>query len=201
MAYSTEIANFALGHIGVNSEIQDLETEQSREAKAIRRFWDNCLQQMFEDHPYGFATKFADLTLIEEDPNTDWLYSYTYPTDCVYIRKILSGVNVTTPADPIDYKVGFNDDGRLILTNQEDAAIEYTRVVQDFDKMPAYFKMAFSYRLAMYIAPSLTSGDPFKIKQDCEKGYLFETSKAEANSINEESNDPDVDSEFVRARI
>jgi hypothetical protein len=201
MAYSTEIANLALGHIGVSSEISDLETEQSREAKAIRRFWDVCLEQVLRDHPFGFATKVAELNLVESDPNTDWLFSYRYPTDCLFVRKILSGVNITTPSDPIDYKLAGDDSGRLIMTNQEDAVIEYTRVLTDFDNMPADFKMAFSYRLAVYIAPSLTSGDPFKLKQDCMNGYLMEISKAEANSINEESNDPDVDSEFVRARI
>lgn len=201
MAYSTEIGNFALGHIGVNYEISDLETEQSREAKAIRRFWDVCLEQVLRDHPWGFATKVLTLNLVEEDPNTDWLFSYRYPSDCLFVRKILSGVNITTPFDAIDYKLSVDVSGRLIMTNQEDAVLEYTKTVSDFNTVPSDFKMAFSYRLGMYICAGLTSGDPFKIKESCEKSYLFEISKAEANSINEESNDPDVDSEFVRARI
>lgn len=201
MAYNTEIGNLALGHIGVNKEIADLESEQSREAKALRRFWDICLEQMLRDHPFGFATKVADLNLVEEDPNTDWLFSYRYPSDCMFVRKILSGVNITTPVDPIDYKLSKDDTARLIMSNQEDAVVEYTVLITDWDNVPADFKMAFSFRLGVYIAPGLTAGDPFKIKTDCYNSYLLEISKAEANSINEESNDPDVDSEFVRGRI
>lgn len=201
MAFDTELANLALGHIGVNKEIADIETEQSREAKACRRFWDVCLEQVLRDHPWGFATKVADLNLVEEDPNTDWLFSYRYPSDCLFVRKMLSGVNITTQFDAIDYKLSKDDTGRLIMTNQEDAVAEYTVLITDWNQVPSDFKMAFSFRLGMYICPSLSAGDPFKIKADLQQQYLVEISKAEANSINEESNDPDIDSEFVRARI
>ena len=201
MAYNTEVANLALGHIGVNKEIDDIETEQSREAKAVRRYWDICLEQVLRDHPFGFATKVASLNLVEEDPNTDWLFSYRYPSDCLFVRKLLSGVNITTPNDPIDYKLSKDDTARLIMTNQEDAVVEYTVKITDWNQVPSDFKMAFSFRLGIYICPSLSAGDPFKIKADLQQMYLLEISKAEANSINEESNDPDVESEFVRSRI
>lgn len=198
---NTEIANLTLGHIGVNKEISDIVSENSREAKAIRRFWDVCLEQVLRDHPFGFQSKIQTLNLVEEDPNTDWLYSYRYPSDCLFVRKLLSGVNVTTPVDPIPYKLSKDSTARLILTNQQDAVAEYTSKEIDYDNIPSDFKMAFSFRLAVYVCPSLAAGEAFKIKGDLMNSYLLEISKAEANSINEESNDPDVDSEFIRSRI
>lgn len=201
MSFNTEVGNLALGHIGVNYEVADLDTEQSREAKAIRRYYETCLASVLRDFPWGFSTKVADLLLIEEDPNTDWLFSYRYPSDCLLARKILSGVNITTKNDTIDFKLSRDVGGRLIMTNQEDAVLEYTMLNTTFSQMPADFKLAFSYALAVLIAPSLTSGDPFKIRKDCQAMYESEMSKAKANSANEETIGPLYDSEFERSRV
>jgi len=201
MAYNTEIANLALGHVGATVEIADLSTEQSREAKAIRRFWDTCLEQTVRDFPWPFLTRTFAVNLVEEEPTTDWLFSYRYPPDCYFIRKILSGVNVTTYTENIDFEIQSDTTGQLIMTNQEDAVIEYTKMVTNFEKVPSDFKMALSYRIGMYIAPSLTAGDPFKMKEYCEAGYLKEISKAQANAINEKSTGVVYDSEFERVRV
>jgi len=55
MSSKTEISNMALSHLGVGYEIQNIETEQSQEATACRRYYDIALQTTLTDYPWPFA--------------------------------------------------------------------------------------------------------------------------------------------------
>src|SRR3972149_4434558 len=70
------IVNIALGHIGVGRAISNLETESSQEAITARLFYDLALETVLRDSPWPFAAKIAVLSLIEEEPNTEWAFSY-----------------------------------------------------------------------------------------------------------------------------
>lgn len=194
---TTEIANFAIGHLGIGKRISDLDTERSAEALACRQFYENTRKQVLRDFPWPFATKFAELGLIEEDPTSEWSYSYEYPSDCLKVKRILSGLRNDTGQSRIPYRL---IDERLILCDLEDAEIEYTKDVEDVTLFPSDFVMALSYLLAAYIAPQVTSGDKFKQKQEMMQMYAMEVSSARANMVNEEQPDQEVDSEFIRTR-
>src|SRR5665648_440114 len=96
MSSATEICNMALGHLASGKEIANLETERSAEAIACRRFFDSARDAVLRDFSWPFATKIKALSLIEEDPNSEWAYSYRYPTDCLNFRRILSGTRTDT---------------------------------------------------------------------------------------------------------
>lgn len=200
MASDTEIANLALSHIGIGREIAALETEASEEAAACRRFFTTARDATFRDFPWPFAREFFTLGLVEEDPNDDWGYSYRYPSDCVQIHRILSGVRHDDRQTRVSYNVGQDSDGLLIFTDEEDAKIEYTKRVTDVERYPPDFIMAFSFRLAHLVAPRLTGGDPFKVGERALQMYLFEISRAQASSVNEQQVDEDRTSEFERTR-
>jgi hypothetical protein len=200
MASNTEISNMALSHLGIGKEIANLSTEKSAEASACRRFYSEALRATLEEFPWPFARKTAALNLITEDPNNDWAYSYRYPTDCVFPRRILSGSPNETRQARIPYYIGKDSQGRTILTNQSDAELEYTELVQDPAFYPSSFIMAFSYRLASLIAARVTQGDPFNMGEKMTAKFNVEISKAEANAVNEQQDFPEVESEFIRAR-
>jgi hypothetical protein len=138
--------------------------------------------------------------LIEEDPNSEWSYSYRYPSDCLKIRRILSGIRNDTAQSRVPYKIARDDSGQLFFADLEDLEIEYTMRVEDVQQFPPDFVMALSFRLAGYVAPRVTGGDPFKMGERAVRFYDYEISKAEAAAINEEQPDQPVESSFITAR-
>lgn len=194
------ICNLALSHLGIGKEIATFDTERSEEAAACRRFYDQALEQTLRDFAWPFATRTAELALVEEEPTSEWAYSYRYPANCVLVRRIPSGTRNETRQSKTPYRVASDATGRLIYTDKEDAEVEYTYNVVDPSLYPIDFVMALSLRLAVYIAPRITKGDPFKLRNETLSLYNYEISKAQAGSGNEEQPEEEPESEFVRAR-
>jgi len=204
MASETEICNLALSHIGVGKEIAVLDTEKSEEAEACRRFYDTARDVTLRKFSWPFATRFMALGLVETltDTNSDseWKYSYRYPSDCVKIRRILSGIRNDTRQSRTPYIIVSDDTEKLIYTDQQNAEIEYTKRIDDPQLYPSDFIMAYSYRLAGYISARLTKGDPFKIRAEVLQLFNMEITEAKANAANEEQPEQLPDSEFIRTR-
>lgn len=205
MASNTEIANIALSHIGVGKEISDLTTEKSEEARACRRFFDIARDQTLRDYSWPFARRETDLSLIQSflTVDSEWDYEYRYPSDAVKILRIVSqnyGNRNPARQTRIPYKISGDGTARVILCDEEQAKVEYIKRVTDEAYYPSDFEIAFAYRLAMYIAPRLTAGDPFGIINRMREMYAQEIAMAKVNSMNEEQVDENPESEFVRSR-
>lgn len=196
----TVIANLALSHLGIGKEIANLDSENSAEANACRRFYEEARDKTLRDFNWPFATKIASLVLVETTPNNEWAYSYRYPTDCLKIRKIQSGIPYDNRQSRVPYRIAQDDTGLVVFTNLDNAVIEYTKREEVVSLYPSDFVMAFSYMIAFYVAPRLTGGDPFKMGDRAMQMYDLEMSKARANAFNEEQVPVDVESEFVRIR-
>lgn len=199
MPTPVEICNLALSHIGVGKEIATL-TEDSQEARACNRYFNIALEAVLRDFPHPFANTFATAQLVAEDPNDEWGYSYRYPSGCVKLLRILSGIRNDNRQSRVPYKIGRDSAGRLIYTDKQNAELEYIELVTDTTKFPADAAMALSFRLASYVAPRLTAGDPFKMGDRAIRYYIGEVSLAKANAVNEQQDEELPDSEFTRAR-
>lgn len=200
MATKTEIANLALSHLGVGKEISNLDTDQSSEGAVLRRFYETAKDSTLRDFNWPFATKFRTLALVSENPTTEWIYSYTYPTDCLKIRRILSGIRTDTRQSRVPYRIVRSDASLLIYTDAETAVLEYTMRADDPGQYPPDFVMALSFRLAHYIAPTVTAGDPFQLGQRAMQLYMTEISRAERTGMNEQQDDIEPLSELERMR-
>lgn len=190
----------ATSHLGVGKEIANIDTEQSEEASACRRFYDVARKSVLADLDWTFATKFAVLGLVEEDPSDEWDFSYRYPSDCITLRRILSGMRNDTQASRIPFKILKDDAGKLIYTDLESAEIEYTEDVEDPGYFSSEFTIALSFKLASLIAPRLTGGDPFKLKAEMLAQYELELGRAKKKNMNEETRDLLPESEFITTR-
>lgn len=206
MASNTDIANLALLHLGFGKTIQNLDTERTAEANACRIFYDTALDIILCNFDWPFAGKKAALGLVETftNPETDeWKYSYQYPSDSLNFRKIYTPyVRNTNMQTRIPYRI-FNateSAGKLIFTDQEDAIGEYTVRMTSVDLFPADFKMAFSYLLAAYIAPSITNGDNPGLANNMLQMAQFFGTQATARNANEEKEEEIPQSEFIQAR-
>jgi len=198
---NTDIANLAISHLGIGKEIAALDTENSQEANACRRYYEEALKCTLRDFPWPFASRFATLALIEEDPDyEEWGYSYRYPSGALLIKRILSGARNDSRQTRIAYKIGSDDSGGIIYTDADEAQVEYTKYVTDVLEYPSDFIMAFSWKLAFYVASRLTGGDPFQLRKTALQMYDYEIKRAQANGANEEQSDEEPQSEFIRAR-
>ncbi len=200
MASKTEIVNLALTHLGVGKEVANIETEKSEAAITARRVYDTARDVTLRDYPWPFTTRIAALALVEEEPNTEWAYSYRYPTDCLNIRRILSGLRNDNRQTRAPYKIAGDDSGSLIWADEEDAQIEYTAKSTNPLVYAADFTLAFSYQLAYLMAKRLTSGDPFKLGDQALQLYQVELSRASASAFNEQQDEEVPESELERAR-
>lgn len=201
MASKVEIVNLALSHLGIGKGVANIETEKSEEANTARLFYDIVINKVLEDFAWPFATKITALALVEVEPNTEWFYSYRYPTDCHMMRRILSGLRDDVEAVPAPYRVASDDAGLLIWTDEQDAQAEYTVKVTNPQLFTASFTLAASYLLAGMMAPRLTSGDPARLGDKALKLYEYTLGQARANAANEQRNGLNTDeSGFTRVR-
>lgn len=197
----TKIANFALAHLNISDRIANIELDKSVEAQLCREFYTLTIDNTLRDHDWPFATVLGEaLALVQTSPNTEWGYSYRYPTNCHKFRRILSGIRNDTQDSKVPHKFGRDNEGQLIFTDKVDALCEYTFKEKDPNRYPPDFILAASFQLAFLIAPTVTGGDPFKLGQRAFNSYLLKTSTAEKNASNEETKDRDPESEFMRAR-
>lgn len=201
MAFTdSDICNLALSHIGSGIEIQNLETEKSEEAAASRRYLPVCKEIVLREYDWSFARKIEPMQLIRENPNSEWRYEYAYPNECIRFRRILSGLRNDTRQSRVPFKISRGDSQKVIFTDAANAFCEFIFFEKDPTRYPADFVMALSLKLAFYLAPRLTAGDPFKMGERASRLYLYELEKAKASDKNEQQDELEPDAEHIRAR-
>lgn len=144
---STDIANMALGHLGT-SRIADF-AENSPAAENIRRFWDATRRTLLREFDWNFAITRASLTALAT-PVTGFAYAYQLPADCLRLLTV-NGKEAGTGQARFEVESG------KLLSNETPAAIRYIRDVETATDWDDTFAVAFSYRLAAAIAPSLSA--------------------------------------------
>ncbi|MDB4871971.1 MAG: hypothetical protein JWL97_2975 [Gemmatimonadales bacterium] len=199
MTAKVDICNLALSHLANSSEIADLDAEQSKEAQACRRFFDEIRDEVLRDFPWPFAMTQGALALVASNPTIEWGYSYRLPAGCLNFRRILSGVRNDSRKSRIVYRLGQDAAGDLIFTDQPSAQAEWTAQITNTERFRPDFVLALSYLLAFRIGPRV-AGDKVKVVADAQQNYYLQISKAKANALNEEQLDDSPDSEFVSAR-
>lgn len=197
----TKISNLALSHLGSSKTIANFETERSAEANACREYFDTAVEEVLQGFHWPFATKIAALALIETTPSAEWGFSYQYPTDCLDVRRILSGSRNDSKDSEIPYRIFGDNDGKQIHTDKDLAEAEYTVKITDPSRFSPDFAMALSFLIAAYIAARITGGDPFKKGPQAYQMFLSKMPKAQARQANEAKYDREPVSEFERARL
>ena len=165
------LVNRALIRIGCRT-IGNYLTDQSRAAVAAREVFDAEYASTLRDHPWSFATAYAALVLVDgaatgdpaDQANPDWVFSYRVPTDAVAARRLVDTVT-RRGWDPSPPKFRLGSDvvetvvGRLLFTDEEDATLEYTKLVT-LSASDALFREALVWRLAAALALAVPAADP-----------------------------------------
>jgi hypothetical protein len=123
---------------------------------------------------------------------------------------------VLTAQTQIPFRLEADDQGGLVYTDLAPVAaipatstslaqpalpqLEYTMEQDTPQFYPPDFAQAVALLLAVYIAPSITGGDKFKLGERALRLYQWAISRAWGNAGNEEQRDQLPDSEAIRAR-
>lgn len=216
MATSTaQIANLALGRIGVLGIIEDLDTDTSTEGLACRDVYEQALDEVLAAHDWPWATRQASLALLfevadlTEFTRLDWLYGYALPSDCVKPRDLWPGVRNPAPGDLVPYALENYSSAtvteQLVLftdlqsTTALPAVLRYTRRVEDVALYPASFVRALALRIAAEIAGPIKKESARELAdRDALANQALETAIAAAK--NQERPDQAPVSTFIRSR-
>ena len=200
MAWSdVQIANLAISHLGSGKQILSFD-EKSNEARACKQYYELIRDSTLRGFPWPFATKIEVLNLIEENPSGEWRYSYQYPVDALYARRILSGFRQDNRESRIPFKIFNSATGKRLYTDKQDAELEYTLRIDSASQFESDFVMAFSLRLGFYIAPQIVGSNAPKVRASLAELYKIEIGNAMSFAANEEALDLDIDSVFMRIR-
>lgn len=165
------VVNLALLRIGARP-VANLDQDQSREANAARLIFEAELLQVLRAHPWAFATAYeaaptfvAGTTTVPA--NDDWTYAYRYPSDAVFIRRIVDELRRSrADRQPEMHRVGQDATGKLIFCDRLNPTFEYTaRIANCVLMSDALFRDAFAWKLASSLAPTLAQVDPDETEQ------------------------------------
>lgn len=203
MAYSkAKIFNLALGALLLQRQISDTDNDASNEAAVLNTHWDAAFNSTLQDMDLDSTSTQAILALIEEDPTDDWGYAYTYPSDCVFLRRIQSSVRIDSRSTHIEKRIAIHEGQKVIFTDQTDAVAEYISNDVPISSLSASVGLAIAYQLAILSSPLIVGKGAQKLRDDLEKRYIVLKADAQKQDRAENFNfvDEDIDSEFVQAR-
>lgn len=197
-----QIFNLALNKLLLQRQISNADTDNSNEAKVLRTVWDVAFESTLCDLDLDSLATQADLALIEEDPNDLWLYSYSYPSDCIKFRRLQSNVIKDDESTHIDKAVRVKSGVKCIFTNQEDAIIEYISSDVPLSALGASAALALACRLAVMAVPLIAGKGSKSLKESLENDYKIAKAEAQEDDANENFNpdDPATESSWVRER-
>lgn len=186
MASKVDIWNMALANIGHKAQIADPD-ERSAEANHCRRFYPIALAVTLERYSWSFATRRVALAEVE-NPVDHWFFAYALPNPCIKARAVLPPQCTDDKFEqPYAIEQSSIDDSTILLTNQEDAVLKYTTLVEDTNRFTPLFVTALSYDLAALLCGPIPKDD--KKKDAMTRAASYYTGMAEAADANATKDD------------
>ena len=203
MASKLNIINLSLSHI---AQVQITQAQLDAETTTVQvketlRIWEFALKETLRAYNWGFAKTQEALVETEDYDPAVYDYAYVYPANCLAIRKVNSQTKLDETISGLYERMYDSDnDAVRIVTDIEDAYIEYTYYVTTTALFDGAFVVAFSYRLAAALAKPLNGDD----KQAAAMRETYEDAISEAKrhdaGSKHESHDANEQSDFVDAR-
>lgn len=157
---SVEIANMALGHIGVKRTIAAL-TDDEVDAQVLNSHYSSALETALAKVDWPFARRRVDLVARVGTAPLPWAYQFEYPDQTVSVRavRIDDQAQQRPREDFIPFVIEDTDTGQIILCDVEEPTLIYTGNLTDTTKYPPDFSFYLSWVLAARIARPLAGGD------------------------------------------
>lgn len=183
----TQLCNLSLYHIGEN-QIGDI-SDPVPEAQACQQYWIPCIDDLFNEHEWGFAQSQIPLVLLANAKLAGWCYTYAYPVQVGGVWAVYNPCHHAKKEEIEFDKYYIPGTAMLALgSNEPEAICDATSIVIDPTIWDAKFALAFSYRLAASIAVPLT-GDQ-SVAQAMMAACLAMTNETKRIGYNEKRKKP-----------
>lgn len=204
MATKETIFNLTLSKLLLAREVTNATTDTSREVKILNTHWDSALRMTLKDLNLSTLAIEFDLELIESINNDGpYLYAYKYPTECVLLRRIVSGYAVDTRYTSILKKVTQYEGQKAILTSKVNAQAEIQSKNIPLSAIGPEAENALACQLGILAAPLLVGKGAKALKESLLQEYVIHKGEAQEGDMNENYNPEEeaLESEFVAARL
>jgi hypothetical protein len=198
-ASEAEVCNLALLLVGQTQFIDDL-TDPTEAGEVCKQVYERARDAALEAVAWPFATRRADLNEITDGDRDGWGYAYTLPSDCLAPRWLNTGDENPSAQNKVPFVI--EDDAtvgkRVLLTNQQDARLVYTRRVTETGKFSPLFVEALAAKIAVYLAAGLVKKPQLALQMM----RLFDSviARAAAAQFNQQQKDEEPDTSFVTER-
>lgn len=190
MASKVEIVNMALSSLGSKQTIQDIDSDQSTEARTANLHYVPALTTLLEAADWSFATTWDTSALLTQDPPDDWSYMYAWPANAVRIIGIVDTLD-SRMNKPAKYRKANYSGQVVLLTDTVSPVWRYVFLNDSPATYTAKFVDALAAQLAYRLAMPLTRKADLRQAALETYGILVrEASAADANeqTVNDEPN-------------
>ncbi|ABB39342.2 hypothetical protein Dde_2546 [Oleidesulfovibrio alaskensis G20] len=202
MPSEVSICNKALRYIGAE-EIASL-SQESRGARLCAQYYPEVRDELLEAHHWNFATRYAVLPQVAQEPPFGFLHAYRLPQDCLRVRRVLqhaAGV-LQGGAAVADDETGIRTfevvEGGILYTDASPARAVMTVRVTETACFPALFAEALARKLAADMAVALTGST--RLYAGLRDGADKALDTARTADAGEEHADPQEYEGWLRAR-
>jgi hypothetical protein len=196
---AVEICNRALIFLGVSKTIQDLENENSKEARVMRQIYDDCRKDVLEAHDWGFARGRKILATSAQEAPSNWAYRYAIPANCIAIRSLVNPVGDDAPPVPFDTELLDDGETSSIVTDLDEAEAYFTRDITDPNRFTSLFRTALARLIASNVAFAITGkNEQVKTQATAYEGVIASASASDASQRGQKEA-PDAD--WVKGRL
>jgi hypothetical protein len=159
MPTETEIANYALQHLG-ESQINSLYDTGDKVSRTCGLCYPQARDEVLSMAPWSCAKKATTLSRIAGDTGTKWLAAYQLPTDLIRLVSI-AGANAWMPTEYFDRMGGVLYVGSPLATADSETvlSIEYVSRQDDASQFDPLLVEAIACKMAMKMAKTLTGSD------------------------------------------
>lgn len=204
MSSKIQIINMALRRLG-EEPIVSID-EESQPAAVMSDIYTMVLDNELRQWSWPFASTTQELAQVSGETPPDWGYAFQLPSDYLQMVKLIDPNTGTTiqewdfrrnqywGAKNVEWEVR---EGKLYL-NLSAITVKYVYRQTDTEKFDSAFALAFSRRLAMESAPSITERED--IAQSVRNEYYSFISQARGNAGVESRERLDISKEYTRAR-
>jgi len=204
MYSKAQIFNLALSHLLLSEQVSDTETNKvSNNVKVLNLHWETALNTVLQELDLDSLSEPIPLELMAELKEGPWNYVYKYPSRCVYIRRIVSGVRLDNSDTFIAKRTGLYQGKKAIFTNEYKAILECITNDIPLEALTPSAGMALSLYLASLSSPLITGKGAARLRESLFQQYLIHLDKARGIDQLENFNYdcPAERSEFVRVRM
>lgn len=176
----TELANLALTRIQeeVILDINDTTNDAARKSKLLL---EPVIREVARSHKWNALKTRAQLPQDTAGPAFEWDHSYTLPVDCLQVVKV-NGYSV----DHAYIQDHFEIEARRILTNADEAKIQYIRFTDNVTIFDPLLDRAIATLLSSYLAGALQGDHQLSqaLREEYEKIVLKRAQRVDAQEGN-----------------